>query len=396
MKILQVVPYLFLSWAGDNPTLAVTYNLSKSLLDQGHQITIYTTDALNKGRKLKYPTEPLNTHGVKVYEFKSMGSKLGERHRICISPAMIPVMAKQIATFDIIHLQEYRTFQNIVAHYYAKKHKIPYVLQAHGALPRIMAKHRLKQVYDKLWGYRLLKDATRVIAITKIEAEQYKSMGVSEDKIEIVPNGIYLSEFENLPERGEFRRKWGINDSQKIILYLARIHKIKGPDLLAKAFAGLSKEIDDAKLVITGPDDGYLSSLKKLIADLEISDKVLFTGPLYGREKLKAYLDADVYVLPSAYETFPITVLEACACGIPIVVTDRCGIADVIDGQAGLVVPYEKEQLQHTLRHMLEDDKMRERFSKKGKLLVREKFDWEKIAEQVERVYSTVVEERGC
>jgi len=390
MKILQVVPYLFLSWAGGSPTLAVTYNLSKSLLDQGHQITIYTTDALNKGRKLKYPTEPLNTHGVKVYEFKSMGSKLGERHRICISPAMIPVMAKQIATFDIIHLQEYRTFQNIVAHYYAKKHKIPYVLQAHGALPRIMTKHRLKQVYDKLWGYRLLKDATRVIAITKIEAEQYKSMGVSEDKIEIVPNGIYLSEFENLPERGEFRRKWGINDSQKIVLYLARIHKIKGPDLLAKAFAELSGESIEAKLVIAGPDDGYLPALKKLIKELNIEENVLLTGPLYGRDRLEAYIDADVYVLPSSYEVFGITVLEACACSTPVILTDRCGIAEWIGNNVGYVVQYDKKQLQEAISEILTNEELRGQFKEAGKKLIREQFSWSKIAEQIEAVYESV------
>jgi glycosyltransferase involved in cell wall biosynthesis len=160
---------------------------------------------------------------------------------------------------------------------------------------------------------------------------------------------------------------------------------------LVKAFADLSKPLNDIKLVIVGPDDGYLPPLKQLIADLGISDKVLFTRPLYGQEKLKAYVDADVYVLPSVYETFPIAVLESWACGTPVVVTDRCGIADVIDGQAGLVVPYDKEQLQHTLLHMLDDDKMRLRFGEKGKLLVREKFSWGKIAEQVERVYKQIL-----
>jgi len=250
-----------------------------------------------------------------------------------------------------------------------------------------MSKQRLKQVYDSFWGYKLLRDASKVIAITKTEVKQYKSMGISEDKIGIVPNGIDLSEFENLPGKGEFRRQYGINGNQKIILYLGRIHRIKSPDLLAEAFTCLSKDFSDAKLAIVGPDDGYLPFLKELVADLEIADKVLFAGPLYGQEKLKAYVDADVYVLPSFYEIFGITVLEALACGTPVIVTDRCGIADAIDGQAGLVVPYNKEQLQHALLRMLGDDRMRLEFSEKGKLLVRQKFNWEKIAGQVEIVY---------
>jgi glycosyltransferase involved in cell wall biosynthesis len=67
-----------------------------------------------------------------------------------------------------------------------------------------------------------------------------------------------------------------------------------------------------------------------------ISNRVLFTGPIYDANKLAAYVDADVYVLPSIYETFPITAMEACACGTPVILTKGCGIGDIIDGQAGL------------------------------------------------------------
>jgi len=154
----------------------------------------------------------------------------------------------------------------------------------------------------------------------------------------------------------------------------------------------LSEEVDNVKVVIVGPDDGYLPALKILIVDLEVNDKVLFTGPLYGQEKLEAYVDAEVYVLPSSYEIFGITLLEACACGTPVVVTDRCGIADVINGQAGLVVPYDKEQLRQALLHILGNDKLRREFGEKGKLLVRERFNWEKIAEQIEDLYKRVLE----
>jgi glycosyltransferase involved in cell wall biosynthesis len=244
-----------------------------------------------------------------------------------------------------------------------------------------------KRIFDKLWGYSILRDAAKLIALTGVETRQYRSMGVSEGKIEIVPNGIDLSEFENLPPRGEFRAKYGLAKNQKVVLFLARIARIKGPDLLVKSFADLSTSLNETKLVIAGPDDGYLSSLQKLIAGLDIGDRILFTGPLYGREKLEAYVDADVYVLPSFYETFPVSVLEAFACGTPVIVTDRCGIADVVSGQAGLAVPYDKDQLKDALLQMLGDAKMRQEFSEKGKLLVREKFNWEKIAGQIERLY---------
>ena len=388
MKILQVIPYFYPAWAYGGP-LRNVYGLCKELVKRGHEVTVFTTDTLDSRNRVKETQEIID--GIEVRRFRNLSNTIAYRDKIFISPGMIFGLRNSLRNFDIIHMHEYRTLQNLIVHYFARKYGTPYVLQTRGSLPRIMTKQRLKQIYDILWGYRLLRDASKVIALTQIEAEQFKSMGVSSDKIEIVPNGIDLAEFENLPPRGEFRKKWRIKNSQKIVLFLSRIHKIKGPDLLVKAFAALTKDFNNIKLVIAGPDDGYLPMLKKSIKELRIEEKVLFTGLLNGRDKLEAYIDAEVYVLPSSYEIFGRTLLEACACGTPIIVTDRCGIADVIDGQAGLVVPYDKDALGKALLDILSDDHMRLRFGEKGKLLVREKFNWEKISEQLESIYQSCV-----
>ena len=187
--------------------------------------------------------------------------------------------------------------------------------------------------------------AKKIICLNQVEIAQCERLGVPKDRLVIVPNGVNLDEYVNLPQKGSFRKRWSISNDQKIILFLARIHKIKGPDLLAKAFTLISKNNNNLKLVFAGPDGGYLTFLKGLIRELGIEEKVLFTGPLYERDKFEAYVDADVYVLPSVYETFPISIIEACACGTPVIVTDRCGIANIIDGQVGLVVPYNADAL---------------------------------------------------
>ena len=387
MRILQVTPTFMPSNFGG---ISLFYNLSKNLTKRGHEVVVYTTDIKDRYSRLTEIQGGRNIDGIKVCYYRNISNTLATKYRLSVPRGMSLAIRRKINSFDIIHLHNFRTFQNILIHHYAKKYDIPYVLQAHGSLTTFFHKRWLKRIFDVIWGRRILKDVSKVFALTPIEAEQYKNMGVSEHKIEIVPNGLDLSEFDNLPERGEFRTKYGLDANQKIILFLGRIHRIKGLDLLIKVFSDLAKFLDDVKLVIAGPDDGYLTSLKKLVADSEISEKVLFTGPLYGQEKLKAYVDADVYILPSFYETFPMTLLEAMACGTPVIVTDRCGIVDVINGQAGLVVPYDKDQLRDALLHMLSDDQMRLRFGEKGKLLVREKFNWEKIAEQVEGVYRGV------
>lgn len=380
VKILQVTQFFSPMHGG---SAEVPYQLSKELARKGHQVTIYTSDCrlseewVRSAQQLRIKLLPFSTW-LNWAKFQ-------------VTPGIVEKAKEGVKYFDVIHMHNYRTFQNMVVAHYARKYGIPYVLQAHGSATTFFQKRWLKRTFDAIWGYGILKHASKVIAVTQIETEQYKSLGISENKIEIVRSGIDLPEFDNLPERGEFRKRYGLDSKQKIILYLGRIHKIKGLALLAKAFTGLSKKLDDAKLVIVGPDNGYLTSLKKLVIDLEISDKVLFTGPLYEREKLRAYVDADVCVLPSSYEIFGITVLEAMACGTPVVVTDRCGIADAIDGQAGLVVPYHEEQLQYALLYMLNDDKIRLQFGEKGKLLVREKFNLDKIAEQVEGIYRDIL-----
>ena len=379
MRILHI--FNFLS-PNANGTITLIRQLSLALAKRGHEVGIFTSDfelskeyidSLKPVRIYAHPSW-LNLPGLYLY----------------LSPGMISETKRIIKDFDIVHLHCFRSLQNIVVCHYAKKYGVPYVLQAHGSLKTFFYKGWLKRTFDTVWGNRILRDASKVIAVTKAEAEQFKSMGVSQHKIEIVHNAIDFSEFDHLPRRGAFKTKYGLNTDNTIILFVGRIHKIKGLDLLCKAFADLTKILDGIILVIAGPDDGYLTFLKKLVNDLKISNKVLFTGPLYGKEKLEAYVDAKVCVLPSLYEIFGITLLEALACCTPVIVTDRCGLADVVNGEAGLVVSYDRDQLQHALLRMLSHEKMRRRFGAKGKLLVHEKFSLEKIAEQVEGVYRGV------
>ena len=378
MKILQVVD-LFSRLHGGSAE--VPYQLCRQLCKNGHEVTVYTSDY-----KLKQESRsPIR--GVKI---RALRTWLGLAN-FYITPGIIVSATKEIKHFDLIHLHNYRTFQNIIVHHYAKKYGIPYVLQAHGSLTTFFQKGRLKKIFDMIWGNTILRDASRVIAVTEIEAEQYRSMGVNQDRIEIVPNGVDLAEFSRLPERGQFRTRYGFSADQRIVLYLGRIHKTKGLDIMAKAFADLIKLLDNVKLVVTGPDGGYLRAFMELVKELGIEESTLLTGPLYGMEKLAAYIDADVFVLPSYYETFPITILEACACGLPVIITDRCGIVDIVDGHVGIVIPCEKDRLRDAILKLLGGEKARLFFGQEGKRLVQVKFNWVYIAKQMDGIYREVV-----
>lgn len=367
----------------------VVYDISKELVKRGHEVTVYTTDVLNKSSRYKFESNPIWLDGIEVYYYGNVSNHFAANCGITCAPEMLLAFKNNLKNFDVVHCHEYRAFEAVLLHHYAKKYKVPYILQAHGAALPMFQKQKLKNMFDFCFGFNLLNDASKLIALTKVEAEQYHTMGVNENKIEVVPNGIDLVGYNNLPEKGAFRTKYGIKSNQRIVLYLGRIHKIKGINLLVEAFSELTSRMGEIKLVIAGPDSGFLSTLKAQIDDLNIEDNVLFTGPLYDTDKLEAYVDADVYVLPSLYEAFSVTVLEACACGTPVIVTDRCGISDTIT-KVGYVVEFDKEQLQNALFEILSDEGLRRRCGDEGKNLVRKTFGWHGIVCRLENVYKNI------
>lgn len=387
MKILQVVPYF--AWSYGGPVKSV-YDLSKILSEKGHDVTIFTTDVF-RGHRISDDDKIDFENNVKVRYFKCLNNWIASEMKFHISSEMHFAIKNELQNYDVVHLHDYRGITHFDVQHYAKKYDIPYVLQAHGASPKVFGKQSIrftlsKILFDFFFGKKILKNSSKLIALTKTEVDQYLEIGGELNKIEIVPNGIRLSEYENLPEEGEFRKQYSIKNDEKIILYLGRIHKIKGIDLLIRSFSEITTELNNVKLVIVGPDDGFLPELKKQIKDLNIDDKILYTGPLYGLDKLRAYVDANLYVLPSIYETFPMTVLEAFACGKPVIVTDRCGISDFVE-EVGFAVKFDEKELKDAIMKILTDEELAKRLSEESKELVETRFDFNTVIEDTISIY---------
>jgi glycosyltransferase involved in cell wall biosynthesis len=378
VKILQAID-VFSPAAGGSAEVAA--RLSGELVQRGHEVTLYATDfRLKKGYLDSLP-------GVKAYAARNYFSPGGKP---LLAPGLFTRAKRELRDFDIIHLHNYPTMVNIIVHRYARRYRVPYVLQAHGSLATYFQKGTLKRVYDRLWGRAILDDAAGVIAVAPPEAETYRRMGVAEAKITVIPNGVASAEFENLPPRGVFRDKYGLQN-QKIIFYLGRIHVTKGLHILAGAGAGLLRERDDVRLVIAGPDDGFLPALKKLIKTMKIEENTLFTGPLYGKDRLQAMIDADVFVLPSSYEIFGIAALEACLCGTPVVVTDRCGIAPEISTDMGQVIGYDENELKDALVKALAAPATDEAVKVIRRQALLTRFSWQRLAGKVEAIYRGIL-----
>lgn len=380
MKILQVIPFLSPNFGG---SVTAPCALFKELSKNGHHITILTS---NYGYDSNYAKE-LSKANISVIPFQ-VNFNIG---LFIVSIKMKEWLDNNLNLFDISHLHNFRSYQNNIVHYYSKKYNIPYIVQAHGSLLPISQKQSFKRFYDIVWGNKILKDSVKVIALTKSEALQYQKVGVREEKIEIIPNGLDMKDYEDLPERGTFRSQFDIGFNKKIILYLGRINKIKGIDLLVETFSDLVFECNDIKLVIVGPDDGYLSILKKRISEINAQDKIIYTGPLFGRDKLAAYNDSDIFVLPSTYDAFPTTILEAWACSKPVIVTRECGIAQEVNALGGGVVSRNKIEMKNEILTLLNNDKKRINLGKLGQEKVKACFNLTHLAIEMERVYQKCI-----
>ena len=385
MRILQISNSFKPAWEAGGTT-RVVYDISCGLKIRGHNITVYTTDRGQKRVKAQ-KNKPVQLDNLIVYYFSNISNYIAMKLNIVTPYYLFFIARKHIKNFDIIHIHEHRTFLAVIISYFAKKNNVPYIVQAHGSVMPFFQKTLFKKIFDKLWGNNILNNASNLIALTEMESEQYKKMGVIEDKINIVPNGINLEEYQNLPKKGEFRKKYGIKNDEKIILYLGRINKIKGLEMLLEAFSDISIDHKKTKLVIIGPDDGFLYYLKKMSSNLGLNDKVMFIEPLYDTDKLEAYIDAYVYVLPSVYEAFPNTIIESCVCGTPVIITKSCGISDIVQDNVGCVVEHDTNSLKYALKYILKNEKFRNKLSDNCDSFVRLQFNLTNIIGKLEKIY---------
>lgn len=375
VKILQVIPYLNPQKGGD---VNVCCNISKKLVEKGHSLTIITTD-------YDYDdtfSSELKSSGIEVIPFPCRFSM----SYFIVSPSMKIWLKQQMKCYDIIHLHSYRSYQNLLIKRFAKSYDIPYILQAHGSLCTFFQKKGIKKIFDYLWGFDILANSAGYIALSKAEVMQYESMGAKKDNIEIIPNGISLEKYDVLNKNNLFRRKYGIK-SEKLILYLGRVNKGKGLDLLLKAFSLVKMKYDNVKLVIIGPDDGALDDLKIISKELAIDRDVIFTGFVSEEEKNAALLDANIFVTPY-YWGFPVTFIEAMACRTPIITSRNENNLEWIDNFVGYTTEYSETCFAEKIEKLLEDDVIRETFASNGHQLVNQKYDWNKIVDDIEKLYS--------
>lgn len=378
MKVVQVIPEFPPPLIGGGGYHV--YNLAKELVRRDVDVTVFT---LNVGNTFLLKKTEVETHFGKVKVFRVPASYI-PKTTYPIAPKLIPLLLKENP--DIIHAHGYQVFTTDAALTVSKIKKIPLVLTLHG-FPRGFDKltHR---AYFNLIGKETLKRAKKIISVSRMVAHEFRVIGVPKEKIAIVPNGVDLEEYKQLPTGDLFRKRLDIKENEKVVLTVGRLEKIKGFQYLIKALPSIIKEVGSTKLVLAGPDFNYGATLKKLTEETNVQDHVIFYGPINGKEKFEAFSAANIVAVPSLYEGFGMLLLEAMAAGKPLVATNTGAAPEIIqNGKNGILAASGNvEDLAGKIIKLLSDDQLMYLISQESRKTV-EAFNWEKISEQIHKLY---------
>jgi glycosyltransferase involved in cell wall biosynthesis len=378
VKILHVVPTYLPAVRYGGPIYAV-HGLCRALTRLGHEVHVFTTN-VDGDRDSEVPLgRPVNMEGVQVRYFPSKNLR-----DLYWSPAMRTVLAREVRSYELLHLHSVFRWPTHMAAGLARRHTVPYVLAPRGMLVKDLLRRKsmlAKWFWIRCFEKRNLAGASAIHATSVLEAEEIRKFHFNLPKIFVVPNGIDTDE-------SLLSEKEPLSKTPPFILFLGRVNWKKGLDRLIEALA----RVPEARLTVAGNDEeGYQARLEQLARSLGVSERVKFTGPVYEKNKSQLLRSASFLALPSYSENFGNAVLEAMAVGCPVMVTPQVGVAEIVrNAGAGEVVEADPEALAAAIRRMLFDAEKRSRMGQAGRRLIQEHFRWEKVAVQMTDVYRAV------
>lgn len=389
MNILHVTLGFLPATAWGGP-VKIVHNNARELIRRGHRVTVYCTNLFDKKQKIQPHTFEDVVDGIRVVYFDTW--------RIPFWPGTLgPIwcpdlpsrLRRELSSFDVIHLNGYRSLMNLQVVHALRGADIPLVVQPHGAMPVIVNSFFIKRMYDRLLGRHELERAGAFIALQESEKGQILAHGIPAERIAVIANGLDPRNYNLDAPRGAFRGRYKIPQDKKLVLFLGRINRKKGVDMLIEAFARLKNV--DAVLAVAGPDDGQLAEVQTLIARYDLAERVFLTGLLSVDDVLGAYRDADLFVLPCRTDTFPTTIMEACLMGVPMVVTEGCEIAHLVKDRVAEVTPFEANLFALAMERVLSDDALYRKYGANCNEMMRHTFSIEATVDHLEDLYERLV-----
>ena len=362
--------------AGGPPQVA--YRLAQAQASLGHEVHLasYAGDAACQ-KRLQVEIRSNTTAGTVALHELSRPS----RSELLFGWSARALFRELMPKVDVLHL--HGVWESIlrVGASEARRSGKPYVVAPHGMLdPWSLGQKKLKKQFALAMGYRSMVEGAAFVHCLNSDEERLLSPLHLGCRTRTIPNGIFVDDFAHLPAEGTFRRLHPEVGDDPFVLFLSRLHHKKGLDYLADAFGLLSAKLPSARLVVIGPDNGALADFQERIRAANLVERTHVLGPLYGADKMAALADAAVFCLPSRQEGFSIAILEAMACGVPLVLSENCHFPEVASAGAGYVVPLRAIDLADALFEVVSDSTNGGRMGECGRELVRRDYLWPAIA----------------
>ena len=385
MRVLQVTSYFAPAWAYGGPPRVMT-DFAAGLVARGHEVTVFTTDVLDGEDRARPLREDLG--GIQVERFPNLSNSLAWRTKKYLPPGLVSATARRVSDFDVVHATDARTLATATAYLATRRARVPFVLSAHGSLPGSAGlRGAVKDVYDRALVRPMLERAGLLLAQTAHEDRLYRAAGGPDTAIRLLPLPLDLSAVPGTFEPGFLRARAGFAPDVPIVLFLGRIHHLKGLDVLVEAMRPLL-DAGEAVLAVVGRDDGSWDEIAARHAGPIEQGRLRFIGPLYGVERFHAYADADVFALtPRHWEETSVAALEAGACGTALVLTEQADIPGLVASGGGLVTACTPEAVREAVRAALSRPEM----GRAARQLIQSQHDRDAVVARLESYLTAVV-----
>jgi glycosyltransferase involved in cell wall biosynthesis len=390
MRVLVVAPYYKPAYIYGGPAYSVP-QLCQALLLAGAEVTVFTTDANGPRDRLPLPSaEPLDVDGVEVFYFRR---NLVWRPTYYYSPELALACIRLMHRFDVAYLTATWTYPLQAAARQAMKRSVPYVLCPRGSYMQEAIRHSYwrKAFYLAVFERQFVDHAAAIHCTSYTEMEETRQV-VGPRPIRMIPNCVDLSGIAARPFRGVLRNRLGLRSGDRLCLFAGRLHREKRLDLIIQCFAQVVRRFENVFLAIAGEDYGELQPIRDLIERLNLGQRVFLLGWLGRRELLQAYADADMFVMLSWRENFCMACAEAMAAGLPVLVSERVGLASEIKrARAGFVVSDDQRDIVQVWTDLLSCG-VSESLGKNGQVLVDQRFSSRSVGHQMMTLFRDVLQ----
>lgn len=380
MRILYICSYYKPAYVYGGPAKSIAA-MCEALVQQGAQVTVLTTNA-DGNKPLDVPLEgPVDVDGVTVHYYPITGFLPGTFFH---SHALARACEGMVQEHDIAVLESFFTHPTGPAVKACRKWGKPYIIPQRGQLlPWALRQKPLKkQLYMALAGRYYLNHAAGLLCSDPVELEAMQAHHLKAPLF-VIPNGIEIGKWTNLPRRGSLRGRLGIPDAAPVLLMLGRLHRVKNPELAVEMLGLLQRK--DVHLVFAGPDEeGYQAKLTARASALGCAERLHFPGLLGGDSLLDVMADADLFLMPSRMESFGLAAVEAMAGGLPVLLSEHVPVGRWVDeAGAGMQVACTAEAFATACQEMLKDEKALKGMGARARALARQRFDINSVARQM-------------